>query len=157
MSTSGSVTIDEVVAALRTSGVASAAGVASGTWSSTSIPRVFIGDVGFMGGRNRGRLPFIEVFIGSQRFQGEHESGGRIETSVICRVHCGGTNQRTAIDLLYAIATASLSALRNLTDYNYTDLGENSIGEAQPSPLGWTMDTTSRLENTYDRTTYEIL
>lgn len=156
MSTAGTVLTARVFSGCRAAGVATQAGVLLATWSSTTVPRVFRGLAGYLGGRNRGRLPLIEFDIQTQRFAQETEQGGMLLSTVTLRCHVGGRDLETAGNLAEAILAAALAAIRSEAVDNYTAQGDDEIGPLQPGPLGHFRDATMRFEHTFARTSYEV-
>jgi hypothetical protein len=113
--------------AARASAVAAAAGISAGVWSSTTTPRVFPGKAGFIGGRNRGRLPFLEIAFTSQSFQNTVEDGGTLLTSVELIAHGTGRDQQTAEELLSGLLGAALASIRTTSTDNYIRIGDDQI------------------------------
>lgn len=152
MTTSAQEIRSRIIDALRTPGVAIAAGVVPATWASTTIPRVFSGDHGFLGARNRGRCPYIEVWVEGQAFDHRSTEGGDLTTQVRLRIHAAGRISRDALD---EIMVASLAAIRVEVSDNYTALGDDRVDEVKPGPMGWMVDAIVGLSHSWDRTTYE--
>lgn len=155
MANTGTVLNARVFAALRAAGVATAAGVALGIWSSTATSRVFSGIAGYLGGRNRGRLPFIEFSVSGQDFAHETLEGGTVTSSIIIRAHCGGRDPETSANLLREILTAGLVAIRSEATDNYTALGDDQLGDVQLGPWGHMQDASLTIEHTFARSDYE--
>lgn len=155
MSTIDTVLSARIFAALRTSAVANAAGVAAGTWSDTTIPHVFKGSGPYIGGRNRGRLPFIEFWIESQPFAAEHFQGGTVITTVRIVAHVGGRDLETANDLADAMLAFGIAAIRSEAVDNYTAMGDDQIAALEAGPWGHMRQATMTFEHTFDRTIYE--
>ena len=147
---------ERVFSAMRSPQVADAASVSSATWSSTTVPRVFSGIAGYLGGRNRGRLPFVEFSIASQDFAHATLEGGTVTSSVIIRAHCGGRDPETATNLLRAILTAGLAAVRDEAADNYTALGDDRLGDTELGPWGHMQDASLTVEHTFARDDYEV-
>lgn len=156
MSNTGTVINERVFAALRASAVANEAGISSATWASATTPRVFNGLVGYLAGRSRGRLPFIEFSIDSQGFNQEHFQGGTVSSVLTIRAHCSGRDMQVASDLLRGILTAALSSIRDEAGDNYTAFGSDDMSAVQPGPWGHMQDATVTMEHTFDRTDYEV-
>ncbi len=156
MATASSVLSTRIFSALRTAAVATQAGVASGTWSSTSTTRVFRGIAGWLGGRNRGRLPFIEFDIESQGFTEENPQGGTINQAIRLRVHVGGQDPAVAAELAIAILAAGIAAIRSETTDNLVALGNGAIEPAQFGPWGVSRDAVLQVQQSYGRTDYEV-
>lgn len=156
MSTASSVLRDEIVEALRSAYVAIAAGVTPAVWGSATTPRVFDGAAGYIGGRNRGRCPFVEVWIGGQSFNRTTLDGGTLVSQVRVRVHATGRDHDTARDLLEAIMAAGLAAIRSTPTDRYTAQGSDEVGEIVPGPMGWQLDATVSVAHSWDRSTYEV-
>lgn len=126
-----------VFSALRGSTVAAAAGVAVGTWASTTAPRVFRGFGLMVAGRNRGRLPFIEFDITGQQFAKDHYEGGTLTATVNLLAHCGGRDVEVSGNLLESMIVSGIAAIRSETSDNYVALGDESIEDAMPGPWGF--------------------
>lgn len=161
MSTSATVLRAQVIAAVRGSTVSAAAVAAGATgmtalvWGSTTIPHVFDGvREGFIGGRNRGRCPFVEVQVGPQRFDSTTIDGGSLLSDVLLTAHAA---ERDAETLLNAILIAALAAIRSTPLYGYTAQGDDEIGVAERGPMGWKLQAKVTVMQSFDRTTYEAL
>lgn len=156
MSTSASKLRLEALAALRGS-----ADLATLCGNLTTPQRVFDGQTSMCGGRNRGRLPLLEVFVESQVFTKETTKGGTMMSRITVRAHCAGRDQATAQDLLSGMLAASLNAIRNAVDSvnsrtGYFTDGDDAIGDVSKSPFAWFQDATLTVTHTYDRSTYEL-
>ncbi len=145
-----------VIDAIRQHEVASQAQVAAITWASETAPRVFPGRAGFIGGRNRGRLPFVEVEFIGQTFANEVEEGGTLKTKIRLIAHATGRDQQTAEELLSAIITESLVQIRDVSQDNYTRLGDDEIMTVQPGPFGWMLEAQMEVEHSFQRDDYEV-
>lgn len=156
MGTIGTVLSTRVFAALRSAGVATQAGVAEATWASTTVSRVFRGLCGYLGGRNRGRLPFVEFDIRSQGFDHETLEGGTVTSTIRLLAHCGGRDAETAGNLLEAILAAGLAAIRSEASDNYTALGNDQIDELEQGPWGHQRSASLTIEHTFARSDYEV-
>ncbi|MBA3588845.1 hypothetical protein [Methylibium sp.] len=137
---------------LAGSGVAAAASIAPATWASATVPHVFDGDQMATGGRNRGRLPFVEYWIASQPFAPEGTEVGMVDTTIRLRVHVGGADRAAALATADAIAMAAFSAIR--AD-DYFDLGDSSVDSTASQPLWHYLDATARVQHSYDPATHE--
>ena len=126
-----------IFAALRAASVATQAGIASGTWASTTTPRVFRGFGALVSGRNRGRLPFIEFDISDQAYTEDHYEGGTLSAVVTLTAHCGGRDPETASDTLDAILVSGIASIRSESTDNYTALGSDDIQDIEPGPWGF--------------------
>lgn len=146
----------------RAANVAAVVSVATPIWSSTdeTIGHVFAGRRGYVGGRNRGRLPFIEVFkSGSQEFRAEarseEELGGTVVTNWTIRVHHKGITPDVAELAIDSIIPEVLLNVRDTSTDNYMDLGDELVTEILSTPIGFYKDIAGSVEHTYERTTYE--
>lgn len=125
---------DRMATACRAASVASAAGVAEAAWSSTTVPHVFIGLGAFVGQRNRGRCPFIEI----EAEQAESDHGkpgggsGAWEASVLVSVALRDEEQ--ARDQAESIAQAAWSAILDLDDVPAITPGGTNW---ERTPIGW--------------------
>ncbi len=155
MSTSASVIRDTIAFACRDGLVALAAAVDPTAWASVTVPRVFIGSAGFLAGRNRGRLPFLDIHIEKQDFQQDTQEGGTLKSTVTISCHDTGRDQDTTISRMEQILCACLSAIRDNSNDNYTFLGSNAISGLAPGPFGWRMDATVTIEHSYAQDTFE--
>ncbi len=156
MTTAGSVLAARVATALADDSVATQAGVAALTWASADAPRVFHGLGGYLQGRNRGRLPFVEYAITGQTFDSNASGGGTMTQTVTVRAHCGGRDLGTASDLTAAILAAGMAAIRDNTSDVYTDMGDDAVGELQPGAWGHQRDASMTFIQSFDRDTYEV-
>jgi len=142
---------DAVRTALKTSAVATAAGVSASTWAETPANggHVFDGEVGFLGARNRGRLPFLEFWV--EGFTGTRASfggGGYSDGTVVVRAHVGGADQADAEELAADILAAARDAVRAIAD-NFGQVGDDSFGRIELGPWGHQMDLRLTLEHAY--------
>ncbi len=155
MSTAASALREWVTAALRHESVALAAEYDADLWASETVPHVFIGKAGFLGARNRGRLPFFEIDINSQTFGDDTGEGGTLESTVAIRLHDTGRDIEATQDRMFEIMTAAISSIRDNREYNYTQIGTDAIEAIQPGPMGWMINATLTIQHSYDRDTYE--
>jgi hypothetical protein len=149
VSTPTSVLRARLLDACRASAVAAQAGVAAPTWADAGTPRVFSGLAGMLGGRNRGRLPFVELDITGNGTVPLAEEGGTLQQRVIVRVHLGGTDTGAASDLSAAILGACIASIRSQAADNLTALGGEDIGELSPGPWGLQRDLTMIIEQSF--------
>lgn len=156
MSSTGTVISTRVFAALRDSTVAAQAGIAGATWSSTAVPRVFRGFTGYLAGRNRGRLPFMEFDLETQGFAHETLEGGTLTSSIRVRAHCGGRDPQAAGDMLEGMLAAGLAVIRSEATDNYTALGGDQISALDQGPWGHVREATLTIEHTFARSDYEV-
>lgn len=158
MSSPSSVLGQHVADALISGSVAAAADVAALTWASATTPRIFRGIAGYMGGRNRGRLPFIEYSVGVNALDQVAIEGGTIVQTLQLRVHCGTASQGDAEDLTAAILLAAIAAIRDASgpDANLAAIGNEQMDALVPGPWGLMRDATLTVEQTYNRSTYEV-
>ncbi len=155
MSTIGTVLSTRIYAALRDAAVAAQAGVAAGTWASTTVSHVFRDFTGYMLGRNRGRLPFIEFEISSEAFHQDTVEGGTVKTTVTLRAHVGGRDPEAASNMLEGILAAGMAKIRSEAVDNYTALGDDAMQPTVPGPWGLMREVAMEFEHTYDRGTYD--
>jgi hypothetical protein len=155
VSTLSSAIREWAVTAIRDESVALQADVAYEDWSSETAPRVFVGQTGYLGARNRGRLPFIEVTTQTQTFGNETGEGGTARTELRLVLHATGRDVEATIDRMHSIMIAAISAVRDNREFNYMQLGTDRIEEVQPGPMGWKLEAVLEMEHSYDRTDYE--
>ena len=154
---------DYLLNAARSFNVAEIAGIAQVTWASTdlSIGHVFRGRGGYIRERNRGRLPFIEVFrSGDQPYipqsrTTDGEVSGTVTTSFVMRVHVAGLSTAQAEKDLHELALEVLKALRRRNEDTYMELGEDRLTEVYNSPIGFYIDIVGSVEHSFERVTYE--
>jgi len=156
MATAGTTLADRVAQGLRSPNVAAQAGIASSTWASTDTPRVFRGLGGYLNGRSRGRLPFIEFDVTSQGFTQDTREGGTLTSRVLIRAHCGGRDLEAAANMLEAILAAALACIRDESADNYMALGDDELGQLIPGPWGLSRDATILVQHTFGRNDYEV-
>ncbi len=159
MATASSVLATRVFAALRASTVATQAGVASGTWASTATnsSHIFRGLAGWLGGRCRGRLPFIEFDVESQAFNQLSLQGGTMTQAIRLRVHVGGLDPGATAETAAAILCAAFASIRSETVDNLTALGDENIEPAQFGPFGVMRDGVMMVNQSYERDSYEVV
>lgn len=139
---------DYAMDAARDADVAVAAGVAATTWADASVPRVFAGLAGYLSGRNRGRLPFIEVSIESVDFGRIGPDGIAVSSQVRFRVHLGGRDLAAIERQTQEILSACLAAFR--ADH-YADQGEDRMDALVQGPWGHQRDAIAIVEQTGER------
>lgn len=153
MSTAHDLQRERILAAVRLTAVADAAGVSAPAWASASNPRVLVGDAaGYVAGLHRGRLPAVEVFQAGDEWRHLVVDGGAIETAWILRVHVADLAKGAAESRARSIACTALAAIRSDP---YLREGSESIGPLAPGPLGHTLEVRVGLVHSYDRATYE--
>lgn len=156
MSTTNTVLRTRVVTQCRIAAVATAAGVGAVAWADTVVPHVFGGMAGGIFGRNRGRLPFIEVATDSQPFTAESNVGGMVRTVIRLRVNVGGADHETAEAQANAILTAAIAAIRSVAADNYTALGDDVIERFKPGPTWHQQEAVLTVEHSFSRSDYEV-
>jgi len=156
MASASSVLRTRIISACRATSVATQAGVSAGVWSSSTTPRVFSGIGGLLGGRNRGRLPFVEVEVQGGPFTLLAQEGGTMMSTAVIRVHVGGSDPGAAEDLTYAILSACLQSARSQAVDNLMVIGNDSIESLEQSPWGHQRDARIDVEHTYSRDSYEV-
>lgn len=157
MTTAGSVLRDAAVTACQGPTIAAAAGLSAGVWASVAAPHVFGGNGGFIGGRNRGRLPFLEVAVIGQTFSPvTSELDGDLEQTLSIKCHIGGSSIEDAEDLSELILSACLVAIRNLSS-QLAALGPDRISGLEQGPWGHMREATLTVSQNFHRDNYEIL
>lgn len=125
---------DAIRTAVQGATVATAAGIASATWAAAvnSGGHVFDGEGGFVGSRNRGRLPFIELWVQSSGEDQLSYEAGVSDNTIMIRAHIGGVDQSQADLDAGEILFACVRAIRSMagdrgrigsTTYSQTNLG----------------------------------
>jgi hypothetical protein len=143
------------VTAVRDESVALQADVDYEDWASDDAPHVFVGNSGYLGARNRGRLPFMEVNTQTQTFGNETGEGGTAQTLLRLTLHATGRDVEETVDRMHSIMIAAISAIRDNREFNFMQIGTDRIEEVQPGPMGWKMEAVLELEHSYDREDYE--
>lgn len=150
-----SIGIAEMVQSLQAAIVATAAGVAAGTWASSVSPRVYASSKGgYLFGLHRGRLPLVEIaHLGDDP---EHTTfdGSWITSKWLLRVHVGGNDLATAEQQAYGITYASLASIRRNLRQKW---GSENIGQVTPGTLGHVQETRFSVINTMSRSTFSIV
>lgn len=155
--TAGSVLRDAAVAACQGPTVAAAAGLSAGVWADVNAPHVFGGVGGFIGGRNRGRLPFVEVAVVGQTFTPvTSEMDGDLEQTLVIRCHVGGKTIEDAEDSSELILSTCLVAIRNLGS-GLAILGSDRINGLEQGPWGHVREATLTVQQNFHRDTYEVV
>jgi hypothetical protein len=156
MSSASQVLREWIVDACRNEEVALWAGIDGDVWASTETPRVFVGQSGYIGARNRGRLPFLEVWLENTQHVNDTGLGGTILTTARIRMHDTGRDQETVSNRMLATLTACIAEVRANRSENYTELGDSSIEDIQPGPFGWSLDAKMDFQHSYDRADFEV-
>lgn len=147
---------DALLLAFRGANVATAAGVDPVVWASTTSPRVYPGDRGWIGGRHRGRLPLIEIFQVSDLHSELTIIGGILLHRWRIRTYCGKVDVAEAESQLRAIMLTGLASLRQ-GPYWYV-AGQDAEESAQmvAHPLGHVLEYTITTQNTECRQTFGV-
>lgn len=147
--------------AARNSAIADLAGITPAMWASaTGDGHVFDSRSGWVGGRNRGRLPFVEVDTEPTQYDLVAVDGGQSTTTVRWYIHVGGQDQRTAQNLAEVLAAGILATFRN-SDFidingNYARYGDDLPNTWETTPLGHMLTVTSVVEHSWCRSDYEL-
>lgn len=144
---------DAVHLALRAPGVATAAAVSAATWAAAEDAggHVFPGDGRYLFGRNRGRLPFLEVWITAQNARQLSYDGGTLDSVVLVRAHVGGRDIEAAEELAHEIIAAAVRAVRYLPEDYYTWLGDEAVDQFRPGPWGHQLDVRMTVRQVFGR------
>ena len=139
------------VAACNSDAVATAAGFSPAVWTDTAAPHVFSGIAkGWIGGRNRGRLPFLEVAVVSDAGNPVvTEQGGDLTQTLVVRCHCAG-GLMAADSQSILILSACLDEIRS-SPTQLPELGPCAMGELRQGPWGHQRDATLTVYQTYYR------
>ena len=146
----------DIVAACRDSAVATAAGIDLLAWQDETAPHVFDCIQGYLGGRCRGRLPFIEVNVDDMNFDTHNTEGGTVETSATIRCHVGSKDQATAADLSASILLTSLQKIRDSSTVTYFSDGSESLDPLTAGPWGLMRDLRVFVRHTFNNSTYGV-
>jgi hypothetical protein len=157
MSTASSVLAARIASTLAGVSVAAQAGVAAGTWASTSAPRIFRGIGAMSHGKNRGRCPFIEFDIIGQTWDKTAPEGGTLAQRVRLRAHVASRDLGVASEKLAAILAAALAAIRSESVDNLTAFGGDNVAETTAGPWGLMRDAEMDVEVSYSATDYEVI
>lgn len=157
MATILSIVRGDVVAACRSPAVASAAGIAIALWKDATTPRVFDGIQGFQGGRNRGRLPFLEVACGGMEMLERSVEGGVSQVTVTIRCHVGTKDQSTAADLTASILLTCLAKIRDMATVTYLADGDDALGDLVAGPWGLMRDATVTIRHNFSADNYGVI
>ena len=112
---------------------------------------------GYLGGRNRGRLPFVEFDISSQSYNQEHFQGGTLISALRVRAHCGLRDVVAAGTLLDLMVTAAIASIRSELVDNYTAMGSDSTTDSGYGAWGHFQDATLTIEQSFARLDYEVV
>ncbi len=137
MSTAGKYLRQGLVDACKDARVAIAANVSFANWTSATAPRVFMGTGGFLAGRNRGRCPFLEIYVTTQDFQRDTNEGGTLRSKVEIICHDTGRDYETVSNRMELILAQCLASVRDVSNDNYMALGNDSMTVIEPGPMGW--------------------
>ncbi len=153
MSTTASVIREKILEAMRSLDVSTQAGVAPATWASLSVPHAFDGDSAPIGGRNRGRLPFGEVYIESQPIAQSSYSGGTVTTTVRIRWHVGGANLTAARQKAEGMHAALLAVIRS---DQYFKVGNQVVDAFLSRPCWHRLDVVLTVQHALDLDTFAV-
>ena len=146
----------DVVTACRDAAVATAAGIGASAWADTAVPHVFDALQGYMGGRNRGRLPFVEVAVADLNFDTHNTEGGTVESTITIRCHVGAKDQVTAMDQSAAILLTCLQKIRDTSSVTYLSDGSETLGGLIAGPWGLMRDLTITIRHTFNNSSYGV-
>ena len=146
----------DVVTACRDAAVATAAGIGASAWADTTVPHVFDAIQGYMGGRNRGRLPFLEVAVADMDFDTHNTEGGTVETTATIRCHVGSKDQVTAMDQSAAILLTCIQKIRDNTSVTYLSDGSETLDGIAAGPWGLMRDLRFSVRHTFNNSTYGV-
>ncbi len=155
MSTAGQYLRNVAIEACKDANVAIAANKSFSEWNSVTAPHVFAGTGGFMAGRNKGRCPFLEVYVTTQDFQRDVNEGGTLKSKVEIICHDIGRDNEAVSDKMELILCQCLASIRNVSNDNYMALGSDSLANIEPGPMGWKRTATIDVEHSYSRDSYE--
>lgn len=129
-------------------GVATAAEVEPMEWADL---HVFKAGTGLVGGKNRGRLPFIELISDTSDYDyivGGGDHGGRETARLVIRIWVGGTDRFAAETKANKIANTVLKSFKNHLFLNNRteDKSKMTIG-----PIGYYMDLTISVTTVFNR------
>lgn len=151
----GAVLRDRIIEALKTDPVAQACGIPLASWADPDRPRIFAGLFGYWGGRNRGRLPFLEVAIDGQDMRRETRDSSTLVQTVKIRVHLADVDTDAADEKSEAILMTALATIRSEADGYELD-GDDQMGPCELGVWGHTREATVTVEHSLDRNTYEV-
>ena len=117
--------------------VAAAAGVSRAAWVSSIAPRVFAGQIGQAGERNLGRVPIVELWIGSHASEWASLDGDASALPLAVRVSVGKIRHPDAEARCAAILIALMASLRLQSLYTQSSYTADTLIEG---PLGWQLD-----------------
>lgn len=131
--------------------VATAAGFSLASWTDPAAPHVFPGIAdGLIRGRNRGRLPFVEVAVSlGSGAQVVAEQGGDLAQTLTIRCHAGG-GLLEADSQTMQILSACMRETRS-SPTQLPELGPCRMGELVQGPWGHRRDATLTVYQTYYR------
>lgn len=143
---------ERVLEALRTETVALAAGVDRDLWARDVDEggHVFENDNGFIGARNRGRMPFMSVTLTSVSETQQTRDGGELVSAIEGMIHVGGADQMAAQILARSISLVARRMIR-ATAGEYLFLGNDREGEFERTPLGHALAFTMDIRQTVNR------
>ena len=143
---------ERLLGAARLQVVADAAGVALALWASTTSPRVLCSNgQGYVGAIHRGRLPLIEFWQADDQWERQTPGCGTTYTAWVMRVHVNGPSWQAADSMARGIAQMALAAIRSDA---YLKEGDEVMTELVATPLGFALDTTINLVQTFSRSDY---
>jgi hypothetical protein len=145
-----------VANALAAPTVAAAAGMTPQVWTNPS--HVFGGEVGnFIGGRNRGRLPFVQFKVDGWQFSQESRQGGTVTGVVHLVVHVGGRDPLAAGDMATAIMQAAIASISDESVDNFTAASRQvSISALKQGPWGHEMIAEITIDLSYDEGDFAV-
>ncbi len=146
---------DAAIEACNSASIAAAAGVSFAAWTATASPHVFAGTGGFLAGRNRGRCPFLEIYVTSQDYQRDVNDGGTLKSKVEIICHDTGRDYEVTSNRMELILCQCLASLRDVSNDNYFALGSDSMTQIEPGPMGWKRSAVIDIEHSYSRDSYE--
>lgn len=127
--------------------VATAAGIDNPEWADI---HVFRSGFGLVGGRNRGRMPFVEIIPGSTTFdyqQGGAGHGGMENANIILKLW---SNKRELWEAESQLQTIGRTILKNFGANYYLHDRQDNIGQVTSGPIGSYIEITVTVTTNYN-------
>lgn len=143
---------DKVRTALIGETLADIAEIPTDEWAQSEADggHVFERGSGFIRGRNRGRIPFLEYEVDSHDFQQLSVGGGLVQSKVKISAHVGGNGGTEALTLASDLLSEAVAQIRAIAN-SYCPIGPEAWGSFKPGPWGHILDVTMSFTHTYGR------
>jgi hypothetical protein len=142
---------------IRKPEIANVAGISDQKWASYHV--FDAASSSFIGGKNRGRLPFVEVIRVDQPYDQKDAGGGWMDTEMQIVINVGdrfGNGEESTVEeLAHSIAENILQEVRN--DHYFekpANTQQDKIGQLTGGPYGFQLILSMTIRHTYNKNNF---